>query len=109
MRRRSWVFLVLIILTVAAVAFWWALRPDGRLYQGRTEHDWIASLANQPGVKEMQQWQALGPEAVPMLARALGQGTSPVLRWYRNFRSRMPISLQRHLPRSADTVGIRRS
>jgi HEAT repeat protein len=57
----------------------------------------------------MQQWQALGPEAVPMLARALGQGTSPVLRWYRNFRSRMPISLQRHLPRSADTVGIRRS
>ena len=57
----------------------------------------------------MQQWRALGPEAVPILARALGQGTSPLWKWYQRNWFKFPAALKKRLKFPQDQAGIRRN
>jgi HEAT repeat protein len=109
MRRLFRVLLILIIVVGVATACWHEFRPGGRRHQGRTENEWIASLTTPPGEKEMQQWRALGAEAVPMLARALGTGTSPIERWYFNHWFKLPEAVKKRLAVPRITVTIRRN
>jgi HEAT repeat protein len=57
----------------------------------------------------MQQWRALGPEAVPILAQALGTGASPIERWYFNHWFSLPRAVRKRLGVPRTTVTIRRN
>lgn len=99
----------LLVAAVLAGAFWYVFRPGGRRHQGRAERDWIANLAHQPSDKELQEWQSLGPEAVPMLVRALGKGTSPLRKWYQASWYKLPRPVKMRLGMPQDPVPIRRN
>jgi HEAT repeat protein len=104
-------FRVLVILAIVvgiAGACWHEFGP-GRRLQGRTENEWIASLATPPGEKEMQQWRALGAEAVPILARALERGTSPLGKWYQSAWYKFPVALKKRVARPVDPIFIHRN
>jgi hypothetical protein len=105
MRRFSRFFLLALAFGVLAGVCWALLGHGGRSYQGRPERDWILSLAGSP----IGQWPTLGPEAVPILARALGVGTGPASGAYRRLWFRFPLWLKRRLAMPRNPVAIRRN
>ena len=109
MRKLFRVLVILAIVVGMAGACWHAFRPGGRRHLGRTENEWIVGLATPPGEKEIEQWRALGPEAVPILARALETGASPIERWYFNHWFGFPRFVKKRLSVPRTTVTIRRN
>jgi HEAT repeat protein len=109
MRKPFRILLILAIVVGVAGICWHVFQSGRRLHQGRTENEWIASLTIPPGEKEMQQWRALGPEAIPILARALGHGTSPLGRWYQRNWYQLPMAMRNRLEKPWNLLAIRQN
>ncbi len=109
MRKPLRIFLILAILAGIAGLCWHEFRPGVWLHQGRTENEWIASLAKPPDEKEMRQWRALGLEAVPILSDALEYGTSPLEKWKETNWYKLPAGVRKQLEKPWEQIGIRRN
>lgn len=99
----------MLALAVVAVVCWIALGSLGRRYQGRLERDWILSLTHGPSPQEIEQWRSLGPQAVPILCRALGQGTSPLRKKYQALWYKLPRWIKRRVSMPQDYFLIHRN
>lgn len=84
----------------------------GPVYQGRPAEYWLNYDYRPPNAERefREAWQSLGADAVPFLIRALGKtdDSRPGLS-YREFRSSLPVILQRVLPLARPPAGVVRS
>jgi non-SMC mitotic condensation complex subunit 1 len=107
MRRVFRATMLVLGVVVLAGLCWYFLRPGARRIQGRTRDEWIAGLAKGMSAADIEQWRSLGPQAVPLLVRALRTGDSPEERWYRDHWYNLPTSLKKHLAFPQDPASIR--
>src|SRR6266536_3253951 len=87
-------------LTFLGASFW-----KERTFNGRPESYWINTLASPvspaPGEDRRsvnEAWQALGPQAVPILLQALKMQPGPLGKPFNKLRSKLPATLQKFLP-----------
>ena len=108
MSRKSRVWLVVLAATALAAGLAVFLyQSKERLYQGKRADEWFAEL-NQPLQEaEIQRWKDLGPDAVPLLTKALGTGVGIMDRAYSKLYPHLPGRVQKRWGRPVDKFRVR--
>ena len=86
MKRRLRILVLVLLVAVMGGLAWRVLRPHDRLLHGKSEREWINSIAYSGDDAQTKRWRALGPEGLRLLGRTLDRG-----RFYRKaYRWMMP-------------------
>lgn len=110
MKKRLLLTLGVMLIAVVGLIIWASSALRQRTYNGKPESYWINSLARPfsptsvtRGVVEFladqEEWRALGPQAVPILLKALEMQPGPATKPYARLWPKLPASLQKMLPR----------
>src|SRR5438552_648484 len=105
MTKRVLLTLAIALIAVAGVTICVASLWKERTFNGRPESYWINTLASPvsptPGEDRRsvnEAWQALGPQAVPILLHALEMHAGPFNKPCNKLRSKLPAVLEKFLP-----------
>jgi HEAT repeat protein len=108
MSRKSRVWLAVLASTALAAGLAVFLyQPKERLYQGRRAEEWFTELNRPLDEAEIQRWKDLGPDAVPLLTKALGAGVGILDRTYAKFYPHLPGRVQKRWGRPVDMFRVR--
>ena len=92
--KRSWQFLIAGTLAVAAIVLWKVLTPE-QTYRGRSVRYWVrTACAGGQSPETLSALQALGPDAVKLLLKALVRDDSYLKNRWLQIHSRLPRGLQ---------------
>jgi HEAT repeat protein len=109
-RKRFLVPLAILLLALAGVLGWHSLVPRDRLLHGKREREWIKSIKYEWDPVQIQEWKALGPDGLHLLARTLDRGRL-YRRTYRWMMPRLPgrvnALLYPLLPKPSDSHATR--
>jgi HEAT repeat protein len=102
-RKRAFPLALMLFLALAVLAVLWQAWEPFRepVYRGKPVSSWLERLSrNNP---QPEAWTVLydeiGPDAIPALKRAVKQNDSALRRAYRTVFPRLPLTLQRPLPK----------
>jgi len=111
--KRVLLTLAIGLIAVAGVIICVASFGKERTFNGRPESYWIATLASgvspTPGEDRRsvdEAWQALGPQAVPILLRALEMKPGPLAKPFNKLWPKLPAALQKFLPNPVNYESI---
>jgi HEAT repeat protein len=105
--KRFRIVLVFLLAAVVGGFAWQVLGQRDRLVQGKPESFWISTLTNRLVGTDAENWRALGPDAIPVLCKALESGASPWDRAYGKIWPKLPSPLQRRLHAPEDAHWLR--
>ena len=87
MRKRLSIAIgLLTVISLAGLVFWLLLPKQNALFHGKSESEWIKSITYYGDYAQLEQWRALGPDGLQLLARTLDKGRS----YRKAYRSLMP-------------------
>ncbi len=86
---------------------WMLGHPEDAMFHGKPESVWIKGIVYRGSDEQTQQWRELGPDGIHFLARVLNRGNGPWDRFYLNTWPKLPLFLQRRLPKPVDSSSTR--
>ena len=103
MNKRSGILIFAFVVALCSIVTWQPLRWREPVYQGKRESFWINSL-NRPdaGERDLEQWQSLGPDAVPLLLKVVERGNGPLHAPYAWIWPKLPVALRNRCPKPVD-------
>ncbi len=109
MPNRRRIPLLLLALALSSIVAWQMLRPREPIYQGKPESYWLSTLAKPYRAQDdLQQWEALGPDAVPLLLKVVARKEGPFHAAYLALWPKLPPWLKNRCPRPVDRSLSRR-
>lgn len=109
MKKRLLLTLVVLLIAVIGVVAWGVSGWRQRTFNEKTESEWISGLGRQwtnGGVEEIvaehEEWYALGPQATPILLKAVEMQPGPGAKIYAKLWSKLPATVQNRLPLPVD-------
>ena len=104
MRKRSFIFISILVVGVLGLLAWALRTPPEPLFQGHTARYWMNSIEDgtDPPGQAARLWEKLGPQSMPMLVRALQIRSGPLTKCYSLVWPHLPDGLRKRFRQPAE-------
>ncbi|WP_150107346.1 HEAT repeat domain-containing protein [Pedosphaera parvula] len=114
MRKKPGIIIVALVTLLVAGLLWPVLHPREPMFHGKPESFWLYGLTNtfNPALvsawsAHQRTWNEFGPEAVPLLVKAMQLQESPAQKAYSKYWNKLPARAQNLLPAPVNYSQIR--